>query len=137
MAIGFHGHRPQYAVGDGCSVVDNGVALLTHQPFLQKRHTGFEFQRGRHPVMYLVFVGFVGHAMCMQIYESGGYDQARGIEFPESCEYRRTDFYNAVSSYGDVAYGVEPRFGIHDTPAFDHEVIGGCLCRSEVCTQHK
>ena len=137
MAIRSHGHGPQRAMWDGRSIVDDGLALLACQPLPQEKYAGFEFQSCRHPIMCLIFMGFIGHAVGVQINEARGHYEPRSVDLLRAFESRGADFYDAVAAYADIAHSVQARFGVYDAPAADHQVIKHRLGKREVCRQKK
>ena len=89
----------------------------------RQRHPALQLKRGGDPVPGLELVGAVGLPVRVQVDEAGRDDQARDVHHNVAREgiLRNRDDLRAANPH--VADRVEARFGIHDAPPRQDDVV--------------
>ena len=116
--LGTDGH-----VRDGGAVVQDRPPATPRQVGRRERHPALQLQRGGDSVAGLELVGAVGLAVRVQVDEARGDHEAGDVEHYRAGEGAFGYRGDLPGADGDVAHGVEARFGVHDAPAREHDVV--------------
>src|SRR6516165_5256095 len=104
-------------------------ALFRFQKLSDIRRADFELERHGYTVERLNALAFHFLAVLVQVNEPRSYHQTLGMDYPFSGQHVGRDADDLSVAYSDVSHAIQAGFGIHDTAAFEHEII--LLCRDD------
>src|SRR5437763_4607934 len=105
------------------AVVDERSGLARRVPWRHRIGPDLELERRRHAVVRVVAVALGILPMGVEIDEPGSDHEAAHVECLAGGERFGRDGGDATAQDGDVADGVEPRLGVEDAPAREHEIV--------------
>ena len=123
--IGPAGHRarPHRHVRHGGAEVQDRALAPPGKPGRRQRDTAFKLQRGGDPVPGLELVGAVGLPVRVKVDEAGRDYEAGYVEHDLAGEGVLGYRGDLPVADADMANRVEARFGVHDAPARQHDVV--------------
>ena len=107
------------------AVIDERRTAAARIPALDGKRPDLELQRGRHPIHRLVAAAGRVLAVRVQIDETGGHHEARGVHGGAPLQRVFGDRHDRAVLDSDVAHRVESALRIDDPPAGDHQIM--CL----------
>ena len=119
-----HGPGPIRHVRNGRAVVEDRALAPPRQKQGRARDTALHLERRGDPVTGLELVGAVRLPVRVQVDEAGRDDQPRDVDQDLAREGILRDRDDLPRADPDVADRVEARFGVHDAPSRQHDVVG-------------
>src|ERR1700689_1845528 len=104
--------------------MDEGVSLLGIEKLFDVGCADFHFERGSDAVEGFDALAGDVLPMLMQVDETGGDDQASGVDDAAPAERSGSDAGDFSVANSHVADGVEGSLGVHDAAAFEDEIVG-------------
>ena len=116
-------HRARRRVTGCRAVVDQRMSVLLLKEAGHVGNADFQFERGGHAVKRFHAPAVVVLAVLVKVDEAGRNHQALCAEDALPCQRVGRDACDLAISDADIARGIEARLGIHDSSAFEYEVI--------------
>ncbi len=102
------------------------VALFRFQELSDVGRADFQFERRGYAVERLHALALHLLAVLVQVNESGSDHQPAGMDDAASAQRLGRDADDLSVADADVAHSIQAGFGIHDTSAFEHQIVLLC-----------